>query len=308
MAYIFSNDYVKLIQTDNLNQVIGSNANILSSCEAAAEAEAKSYLKMKYDVDSEFTDTSKWDYTQGYKAADRVYLDADAYLDASTYNTNDLTLHDGKVYRANQDGITGTWDGTKWNLEGEQYTLYYAKFPQPKFDLYALYKKGDSVFYNNKVYVCQADSILPDHDSIIQAGKTSAIPNYNAVPGTSPQWDNGTDYSVPSASDINTDTYWIKGDNRDQMLLQKVIDICLYHVHTRITPKNIPEIRIVRYMGKQEDRGIFEKRILYPTYSALGWLQAAARNEDIEPGIPKKQPKQGFRVLYSGNVKQVNSY
>ena len=40
---------------------------------------------------------------------------------------------------------------------------------------------------------------------------------------------------------------WTKGDNRHQYLLTIFIDIMLYHAHSRINPRNIPDFRISRY-------------------------------------------------------------
>ena len=37
-----------------------------------------------------------------------------SYNSASTYNTGMLTIYNGKVYSANQDGITGSWNASKW--------------------------------------------------------------------------------------------------------------------------------------------------------------------------------------------------
>ena len=76
MAYLIPNDYKKLIQTDNLNQVIGNDTNVLIGVELAAQAEAISYLVQKYEVGQEFTDTYQYDPAKVYKAKDRVYLDA----------------------------------------------------------------------------------------------------------------------------------------------------------------------------------------------------------------------------------------
>jgi hypothetical protein len=86
------------------------------------------------------------------------------------------------------------------------------------------------------------------------------------------------------------------------------IDIALYHLHARISPVNVPELRIHRYMGLAEDRAMKAGRVIYPTYSALGWLQAAADGTDITPELPKLQPAKGARIRYGGNPKLINSY
>ena len=37
------------------------------------------------------------------------------YNEGSTYNKNSVVYHDGKLYSAKEDGITGPWDETKWS-------------------------------------------------------------------------------------------------------------------------------------------------------------------------------------------------
>lgn len=97
------------------------------------------------------------------------------------------------------------------------------------------------------------------------------------------------------------------GSGRDQQMVAKVIDIALFHLHQRIAPRNIPELRTVRYMGKDEDRGLVNGSVVYPSYCALGWLQACAFG-DITPKLTKIEPLQGTRIRYGGNQKRQNSY
>ena len=88
---------------------------------------------------------------------------------------------------------------------------------------------------------------------------------------------------------INADNYWKFGDNRNQQLVNYFIDIALYHVHSRISPRNIPDLRVKRY----DD--------------AIKWLKMAGRG-DITAELPLIQPKQGARVRYGGQVKNINTY
>ena len=43
-------------------------------------------------------------------------LHSDTYDATETYNENDLTIYDHKIYCCNTDNTTGTWDSTKWDL------------------------------------------------------------------------------------------------------------------------------------------------------------------------------------------------
>lgn len=82
---------------------------------------------------------------------------------------------------------------------------------------------------------------------------------------------------------------WSQGDDRSAQLVQKMIDVCIYHLHSAIAPRNIPELRVKRY----DD--------------AISWLDKCARGE-ITLDSPLIQPIQGNRIRYGGNLKNNNSY
>ena len=69
-----------------------------------------------------------------------------------------------------------------------------------------------------------------------------------------------------------------------------MVDIVLYHINSRVSPRNIPQIRMDRYDA------------------AISWLKNVAKGDDITADIPVKQPKQGSRNRYGGNVKNINTY
>jgi len=95
---------------------------------------------------------------------------------------------------------------------------------------------------------------------------------------------------TPGADIINWQPIaWTFGDNRDQQLVQYMIDITLYHIHSRISPRNIPDLRVKRY----DD--------------AVTWLKMVMEGE-VTSSIPVLQPPQGKRIRWGGNVKNVNSY
>jgi hypothetical protein len=311
MSYLIPNDYLKQIQDSNLQQLISANTNIMSAAELAAEAEAISMLTQKFDTTAEFTDTNPWDASTIYNAADRVYLDAPTYDPTQTYTTGAYTLQNAVIYMCTVNGTTGTFNAASWTVVGNQYDLYYAALPFPQFDLYATYKKGDQVCWNNSTYTCQLPTVLINHETELQVRVIQHTPATNIFPDDPASgpiyWGTGTPYTIPANTPITNTTWWTPGDNRDQQMLQKVIDIALYHLHARIAPRNIPELRITRYLGQDKDRAMGTGGILYPIYSALGWLQACARGE-VTPQLPVLQPKQGSRIRYGGNVKAINSY
>jgi hypothetical protein len=120
-------------------------------------------------------------------------------------------------------------------------------------------------------------------------------------------WGVGSVFSITGI--LPTDaTKWTAGDNRSQSLVEAMVNITLYRLHSRIAPRNIPELRITNYKGQQEDRVIDIKGILrYPIYSALGWLQSCIYG-DIDPKLPLLQPTAGTRTLWGSTTKAINTY
>lgn len=292
MAYLIFSDFKKQIQQDNLLQVIGNDLAVLNTAELQAIEEAYGYLVQKYNTSEEFTDTLQWSRTVAYKAADRVYLDADAYNASSTYALNALTLYANNVYICTTAiTVAEAFNAAHWQLLGAQHDLFFVTYPQPVFDYLHLYQKGDKVFWKNKVYTAQRDSIPSGQN--IQFRQIQNLPAPNVFPDD-PQngvvyWGVGQAYSV-NAGTLPTDaTKWTKGDNRTQSVLMIVIDICLFHLHSRIAPRNIPDLRKDRYTN------------------AIQMLQAFARGE-MTAKLPLLQPTSGARIRYGGNIKNINSY
>jgi phage gp36-like protein len=67
------------------------------------------------------------------------------------------------------------------------------------------------------------------------------------------------------------------------------VDITLYHIHSRINPRNIPELRSFRYE------------------EAVKWLKAVASG-DVTADLKEINPAQGYSIRYGGNQKLVNTY
>lgn len=311
MGYLIFSDYAPLIQDANFLQILSANDRIRTDSEKAAQAEAISFLRQKYDTTFELKDLTIWDKTAPYSAYDRVYLDANAYVNNFTYNIGDLALHNGSIYECNTNGTTGTWSDAKWDLLGLQYDIYYALPPFSPFILTNVYNVGDKVFYKENVYTCLVNTPLLDHETGLQYRLQQNLPYQNVFPddpqaGTN-YWHLEESYIVPAGTDINNEAFWSATDNRDQQMKQKFCEITLFHLHKRIAPRNIPQLRIDAYMGAESDRSVVNGEIRYPLYSALGWLQASARGE-VTPALPLLQPKQGQRVRWGGDIKNINSY
>lgn len=338
MPYLRLRDYYSLIQDSNLEQIIRNDDTLRLTVEQTAQAEVIGYLTQKYDASKEFEDLVTYNKTTSYKAHQLVQLDGNAWLNSTTYAANDIVSLSGLVYYAKLGSNLNhnpSSDTTNWGLLGTQYALFHIPFPYPKFDLYTRYYIGDIVFWKDKVYKAAQNSVLPDHQAVIQFRTYNNVSNMNSFPGDGTaglkQWGVGVSYSLSDLSIIysyspwssviayvtgNRITYnsitwqalknstniapdtditawqpvsWLSGDDRNPLIVQKTIDIALYHLHAAIAPRNIPELRTKRY----DD--------------AIMFLKDCA-NGNITLDSPLLQPNQGMRIRFGGNIKNNNAY
>lgn len=291
--YLITSDFKKQIQSDNLQQIIGGDLTILSAAEFAAIEEATSYLIQKYDLSQEFQDTNAWDKTLIYNTGNRVFLTANAFDAGTVYVAGNYVLQNGSIYKSIAGSAAHAFNPAEWNLICVNLQIFSAIVNVPLFDVNAPYKPGDQVYWKGKIYTCRIQSTFPTFPPDIQLVYSEAIPLPNVFPDDIqsgiPNWGIGVVYNIPANTDILNTTFWKMGDNRSQQLLTYVIDLLLYHVHSRIAPRNIPDLRIKRY----DD--------------AKSWLKMCAKG-DVTAAMPLKQPTQGLRVRWGGNIKQQNSY
>lgn len=294
MAYIISTDLKRLIQSDNLNQIIGNDTDIRDTAIAVAEAEIKSYLVQKYIIDDEFVSFKTYTNPGTFYYGDRLLLDADAYDEGNLYTPSMLCLYQTNVYRA-IDPTTGPFDDASWILVNPQYTKYYTILPAgyTYFDYKKYYNIGDDVVYNGYKNTALKSSQPISSEQAIQYRTYANLPYLNVFPDDSEQgvqaWGVGVALSYVDQSILNTAVF-AEGDNRNQQLVNFCIDIALYHLHSRIAPRNIPELRVKRY----DD--------------AIDMLQQFAKGDKVTADLPKIQPVSGMRIRYNSNVKQINSY
>jgi hypothetical protein len=291
MAYLIPYDYKVNIQDINIQQIINSDESIRDRAQLAGEAEAKSYLKQKYDTSREFQDIFPYSYTKTYVPFNRFYLDADAYSTTTSYAVHDLTLYNGSVYSCSAV-TTGAFDPTKWTILGKQYTIFYVLPPYPEFNYSSMYNIGDVVYFKGNIYTCRVQTSVLDHDTALQYGTIQNLPLPNVAPDDPISgihyWGAPTVYVVNNQLPTNTNLF-SQSDNRDAQMVLYTCDIVLYHLHARIAPRNIPDLRVKRY----DD--------------AIAWLKMCAEGA-ITPNLPLIQPKQGNRIRYGGNIRQINSY
>jgi hypothetical protein len=263
-------DYLRVIKSDTIDQVIESNQQVRLDVEQAAQTEMISYLAQRYIVGEVFTDTTVFSISATYRGKNLVEFTADAYDTGSTYNADDYALHSGSVYKCNADSTTGTWNASKWDLVCLDKTLYYAKLNHSEWDSDSIYAKNAVVWYQNYAY-------------------TAKQANTNILPSDTNYWTKGSEYTFTTHYPDDT-AYWTKGDNRNQQIVLFLIDICLYHLHSRINPRNIPDLRKERYNGNDPmDRG-----------GAIGWLKSVAHG-NVMADLPQIIAQQGMSMR-SGNT------
>jgi hypothetical protein len=351
MGYLILRDYEKQIQLQNLDQIISGDPGLVDMVNQLAMQEMSSYLVQKYNTAFEFTDTPIFNYSETYLAADRFYLDFPAFTTSSSYTNGDVVSVGTSQYVATGNSTPGPFNPLNWYNMGVQYDMFYVKFPYTRFNYLDVYQAGNRVWWDNKVWECQRGTVIPDHESILQARVYKNIGSYNTMPGaanvgafndSTAQWGHGTPFvlsgaqivqslkgSVPAWSNITAYTtgkvvsysnplypyasvwqavtnstnvipgsditHWLpfdeqKGDNRSAQMETLMADIALYHIHSRIAPRNVPELREIRY-----------KR-------ALEWLMDAAKGNVTPINLDLNQPEVGNRITFGGNVKKINSY
>jgi len=292
MAYLRYYDYLKAIQDVNIQQIINQDDSIRLTAEAEAQAEVISYLVQKYDIQKEFTDTTIWNPATTYYGNNLVELNYADYVPSKSYVIDDLCTQLGNCYICTAN-TTGVFDPTKWTLLGKKFDLFYIKLPYKEFYYKSLYNVGDQVWWKNKTYTALKASQTLTHDTALQYAETNSIPGVNVFPDDTKDglvyWGNGVNYSVTAGTLPTDTTKWTKGDNRSVQIVQKVVDICLFHLHSRIAPRNIPALRENRYK------------------MAIDWLQMAGQGQ-ITADIPLLQPKTDGRIRWGSQVKRINDY
>lgn len=283
MAFLIKKDFEKHIQKDNLNQILGGNDFYLNECILLSIAEATSYLSQRYYIEKIFNETNQpYDSNKQYRIYERIYANFPAWENNITYTVNTNVSYSGFIYKKN-NGMVGYTQGnlptdpTYWIPQYKNDTIYSTNFYSiPIFDYSQKYQKNDIVKYYYSAFICKQTSL-------------NIIPTPN-----NDYWDI---YPSSFSSVLPTDTLsWLEGDNRNEQLKACLIDIALYHLHSRINPRNIPELRKERYDGNSpEQKG-----------GAIGWLKNVAHglvNADLPEKIDFQLP-----ISWGSYEKQNNNF
>jgi hypothetical protein len=271
-------DYLRLIRDDVVTQIIESNQQIKLDVEQAAQAEMMSYLAQRYLVNQVFADTKTFDISATYKGKQLVEFTAVAYDATATYSTDDFVLQGGKIYKSIAGNVPHAFVLNEWTYICEDKDLFYIHLPYDEYDTMIEYNAGDKVYYNNYEYTCLI--------------KNKNIPVINTL-----FWSKGAAYTVTGVYPDDS-TKWTKGDNRNQQIVMYLLDITLYHLHSRINPRNIPDLRKERYDGNNPSQN----------GGAVAWLKRVASG-DLTADLPQIVAQQGMSIRYGSSApKQTNTY
>ena len=263
-------DYLRVIQSDNLSQIIEANQQVKLDTEQSAQAEMISYLAQRYKVREVFSDTTVFSNSAVYFGKNLVEYTEPVYSITSSYMIGNRVVYLSKIYQATTNMMAGAFNAANWTFLCADKSLFYVKLPNSEYNPETSYEVGNIVWFEDKNYTA------------LQKCK-------NIDPSNAAFWGTGTTYSFSGQLPTNT-AYWTAGDNRNQQIVLYLIDITLYHLHSRINPRNIPDLRKERYNGNS------------PTDSggAIGWLKSVAHG-NVQADLPVYTPQQGLSMRY-GNA------
>jgi phage gp36-like protein len=123
------------------------------------------------------------------------------------------------------------------------------------------------------------DRIIADDQGILYGSELAALEEMQSYLGV--RYDNAIVFSRT-------------GTDRNPLVVMRLIDIVLYHIHSRLNPSQVPQLRIDRYE------------------MALEWLRMAAAgklalNLPVKPGADG-QPSPGGTISYQGETKRLNRF
>lgn len=331
MAFLRKSDYVRLITVADLNTITGSDDTIIVDQEKSSQEELCSFIRHRYETGLIFKDIKTFVYTTQYNTGDLIEWSETAYDSIDTYNTGDRCSYSGYIYSATEDGVTGTWDSGKWTQLAANESLYYCIVP-------SLEKlPTDAISYTSSVYTDNHKSILGwdketygtlyflryENEIQIYLSSSDRSAKINKIgyfeypyegielPVTMEIKPGGSPYNILSGEvdiigfisedqtwDIAATYYWQSGDNRNPKIVELLMDITLYHLYTRVQPRNIPTHVINRYDGGTERQ----------TAGAIGYLKMVQKGE-IQLDLPTHQDdSRGQAISYGSNPKLNYNY
>lgn len=317
MAYLIKNDYKTYIQGDYLRQLTQADDSKRTIEENASIQQIIKKLTQKYDLDLEFRDLTVWDRNREYGAGDRVYIDLsengfNQWGTLTQYDIGEPVFYNDKGYYCTIVNNDAVFTPSKWALAGSKYDIFYAGFPTsctltglpnptsltnpfaPVFDYKNIYSRGDVVYWKGNTYVCNQPSVELTHFAKLQYAQYTNLPYNNVFPddpinnNAGQYWKDRTVFVVEVGTPL-TNSAWVAGDNRNQLIKDAMIMITVFKLSPLIAPQNRPDVWLDNY------------RMI------LNELKEAALGENTLL-LPLKQPNNAVRTYNGGNIKNVNNY
>ena len=102
---------------------------------------------------------------------------------------------------------------------------------------------------------------------------------------------NALEDNITGETPDDAPTKWSKGDTRSTLIKMHLIDLTLYHLHSRINPRNIPDFRIAR----RDD--------------CISWLKMVAKGQlNVNLPVITDPDKAGLKVKWASNDKFNHNY
>lgn len=186
------------------------------------------------------------------------------YLTARDYKTYIKNEHLKVISDDDLDSVLNAEIASKEEMSSylaNRYAVELIFIKTPEFAEGDNYTVGEQVFFMNQVYTCIAD--------------TTEAPLVFEDP-------------LDEESDLVLSEDWELKDQRNKVIMMYLCDITIYHLHASINPRNIPELRGIRY-----DR-------------AVQWLRDVSRliiNPEL-PLVGQEEPERVKQIRYGSNPKR----
>lgn len=335
MGYLVYNDYAVTIQDFAFKQWIQSNDAFRLQAEPRAQAKIKEYLVQKYDLKSEFANTTIFSDSINYTANSLAQLNYNSWVLGNYTVGQYVSYTNGNVYRCKVNTTSNQipTDTNYWILIGVQLGLNYLKYPYDLFNISNIYNVGDRVFWNGKVYQCLIQTVVANHQQEIQYSSVPKTTIFNIFPDDKQNgvtyWGNGTVYNVigiypnfvPTQGNWSGLASFVIGDtvNYNGLTWQSLTDnsdetpgedIKNWQSITWVIGDNRNQsivdayIAIVLwYLSPRISPSVLPKWVDEKYRAAKEWLQNSAAG-NITLDVPELQPSQGSRIRFGGSVKK----
>ena len=282
--YLRDLDYNSSITPENLSTLIGGDYSLRYQKELAAIEEISGYLIQRYDTAREFQPLLNYDNAKAYKSGNRISLTATAYNNGTTYTAGQrVSYKDGAItyIYSSIAGSTGTLPtvGASWTRICISEEIFYITYPSLPYDHARAYLKDEKAVFFDYEFKARYD---------LAQGIAPRLPDGSV----SPSWVLIGAAATTTGVFVTDATKWAQADNRSAQMVMIAVDITLYHIHARINPRNIPELRIQRYDDAKVQLSSF----------ASGKLTAMVPQKLILAELP------GNPIQWGSNTKNRNIY